>query len=126
MLERALIATALIALAYLAFAGFKRWHMRRAGRESVAPGRPTLLYFRSDTCSPCVTQGRYLGIVEERFQPAVAFRKVEADSEPEIAAQYGVFTLPTILILDSSGEVRHANYGLTDSQRLAYQLEKML
>jgi thioredoxin-like negative regulator of GroEL len=85
-----------------------------------------LLYFRSDACSPCVAQGRYLGIIEERFQPAVAFRKVEADAEQEVAARYGVFTLPTILILDSSGAVRHANYGLTDPQRLAYQLEKML
>lgn len=126
MLERAFIASLLVLLAYAAYTGFKRWHMRQAGRTAAAPGQPTLLYFRSDACSPCLAQSRYLGLIEQRFQPAVAFRKVEADVEQEVAAQYGVFTLPTILILDSSGAVRHANYGLTDPQRLAYQLENIL
>lgn len=100
--------------------------MKRAGRLLQTMGRPTLLYFSSGSCAPCVAQGRYLSQLENRFRQAVAFRRIETDREQELAAQFGVFTVPTILILDPAGVVRHANYGLTDPQRLANQLEKIL
>jgi len=36
-----------------------------------------------------------------------------------------VFTLPTTLIVDPHGTVRHANYGLVDARKLAGQLRKV-
>ena len=41
------------------------------------------------------------------------------------AERYGVFTLPTTLIVDPKGTVRHANYGLADSRKLANQLRAL-
>ena len=51
--------------------------------------------------------------------------KVDADKDQAAAERYGVFTLPTTLIVDRTGRVRHANYGLTDARRLASQLNSL-
>lgn len=126
MLERAFLTLFLLAAGYGAFALFKRWHMRRAGRLAPTSEQPTLLYFRSNRCAPCVTQEQLLRQVERQYPDTVTFRRVQADQEVETAAQFNVFTLPTILILDTHGEVRHANYGLTQPQRLSQQLETVL
>jgi hypothetical protein len=51
---------------------------------------------------------------------------VDTELEPEKAATYGVFTLPTTLVIDQQGDVKFINYGLTNSFRLAQQLESVV
>ena len=86
-------------------------------------GRPSLLYFRSDSCAPCQTQANYLKNLEEEYDGQLIIRKIDVELEPEVAARYRVITLPTTLIVDADGQVRHINYGLTDTTKLARQLE---
>ena len=129
MIERLLLTLILALLGIVAFTTMRYWHMRRASKANgtyPAPvDRPTLLYFRSDSCAPCVTQAHYLQALEHKYGSRVTIQKVDADVEPEIASRYGIFTLPTTLIVDRSGEVRHINYGLTATGKLAQQLEKV-
>ncbi len=126
MLERLLIATALIVVGAGGFLVFRLDHLRRASRITRPAGRPagkpTLLYFRNDACAPCVAQARYVQQLQAQFGDALVVEKVDADMDEAVAARYGVFTLPTTLIVDRSGQVRHANYGLTDARRLARQV----
>ncbi|MFQ5419088.1 MAG: thioredoxin family protein [Anaerolineae bacterium] len=122
MIERLLIVLALTALGSGAFVALKQVHLRRLGRVAVADGRPTILYFRSDQCAPCVTQGRYLDKLETEWHGRVAIEKIDTDDEPDKAAQFNVFTLPTTLILDATGQVRQINYGLTDGRKLSMQV----
>jgi len=42
----------------------------------------------------------------------IVVEKVDADVEQAEAERYGVFTLPTTLIVDPQGTVRHINYGI--------------
>ena len=86
---------------------------------------PTLLYFRSDSCAPCVTQASYLQALEQQIGGQVSIQKIDADMEPNVASLFGIFTLPTTLIIDKGGEVRHINYGLTAATKLAQQLESI-
>jgi thioredoxin-like negative regulator of GroEL len=66
-----------------------------------------------------------LQALERNYEGRVTIQKVDADLEPDLASKYGIFTLPTTLIVDRSGEVRHINYGLTATKNLARQLEKV-
>ncbi len=122
MFERLLIIFVLMALGWGAYAVFKAVHMRRLGRVTAVPNQPTLLYFRSDNCAPCVTQSRYLEQVQQRWNGRLAIQKIDTDTEPEKARQYGVFTLPTTILVDAVGQIRQVNYGLTNVQKLYQQL----
>lgn len=129
MIER-LLLTILVALIGMAmFSTLRILHMRRANKTSAtAPAqveKPTLLYFRSDSCAPCVTQSHYLSALESEYGSRVTIQKIDADVDIDLTSRYGIFTLPTTLIVDRRGEVRHINYGLTATTKLAQQLEKI-
>jgi thioredoxin 1 len=129
MIERMLISTILIIMIVVVWAMFRYLHMRRASQVvaiKITPSAPTLLYFSSDHCAPCVTQAHYLNDFRQEYRDRVYVRTINTDLNPELATRYGVFTVPTTLIIDEGGEVRNINYGLTGPSRLAHQLEKIL
>lgn len=126
MFERLLLTLLIVALAWLAFQAFQRTHRQRIRVAAALPPQPALLYFRSDTCAPCHTQALFLEQVTEKFRGRILFEKIDADIETERARQYGVFTLPTTILVDGQGAVKQINYGLTDNHKLSRQLETIL
>jgi thioredoxin-like negative regulator of GroEL len=130
MFERFLLTLLLITISMTLFFVVRRMHARRLDRLA-SPARagstqPALVYFRSDSCGPCLAQGHYLQPLEKQFDGRLAIQKIDADVEPEIASHYGVFTLPTTLVMDGNGEVKYINYGLTTTSKLAEQVKKVL
>jgi thiol-disulfide isomerase/thioredoxin len=138
IIERVLISIIHILLGSGAYMAFKRRHVRQLGnREMISEqstavdypsiGNPlTVLYFRSQGCAACPAQARYLQQLDTAWNGRLAIRKIDADIEPEKAAQYGVFTLPTTIIMDAKGVVRDINYGLTNVDKLNKQLASVL
>lgn len=126
MLERLLITVTLALVGVSVFVLFRLYHLRRASQATVALGKPAILYFRSDACAPCVTQGRFLRQLQAELGERIVIEKVDADVEPATAERYGVFTLPTTLIVDPAGTVRQVNYGLADTRKLAGQLRSLV
>jgi thiol-disulfide isomerase/thioredoxin len=130
MIERAILSIALILLFALLYVAIRHWHLRRASGALLSTAsegdKLTLLYFRSDSCAPCVTQNYYLQDLKNQYENRIAIRKIDADVEREVADQYGIFTLPTTLFVDPGGEVKYINYGLTRTNRLAQQLENLV
>ncbi len=122
MVERLFVAIVVISVGVGAYLLLQAWQRSRATAAFQASGRPTVLYFRSDVCAPCVMQARFLEQVRVQFGDRVAIEKIDADAERERADRFGVFTLPTTLVIDGAGRVRHANYGLTEPAKLASQL----
>ena len=126
MVERLLLALLFVMAGMTAYLLYNRWHLRSASRYTSALDRPAVLYFRSDRCTPCVTQARYLEQIQGQFGDELTIEKIDADSEVEKTQRYGVITLPTTLVVDRDGIVRHANYGLADTRKLARQLETVM
>ena len=60
--------------------------------------KPLLLDFYADWCGPCRIVSP---IIEEiaNDRPDVAVGKVNVDSEPELAAAFGVYSIPTLVVL---------------------------
>ena len=127
MFERLLLTLGLMLLGIAAYVVLRQVHLRRASRglPAVAVGKPVILYFRSDACAPCAAQGRYLQQLQAEFGDFIVIEKVDADVDLATAEKYGVFTVPTTLIVDPQGTVRHANYGLADARKLAGQLRSL-
>jgi len=122
MIERFLIVLLLALIGSGAYALFKRVHVRRLNRVTAGAGQPTLLYFGSDSCAACPVQVRYLDELAQRWPGRLAICHIDAGREPEKAAEFGVFTLPTTLIVDETGAVRQINYGLTSAHKLSQQV----
>jgi thioredoxin 1 len=125
MIERLLLSAVLFLLGFVLFAALCRAHGRRVSSLLVAQQRPALLYFTGDHCAACVTQSRILQQVEGNWPGRFTIETINAEVEVEKAGRYGVFTLPTTLVLDPAGAVRHINYGLADAGKLVKQLESI-
>ena len=64
--------------------------------------KPLLLDFYADWCGPCRMVSPLVDeIAEEREDVVVG--KVNVDREPELAAQFGVFSIPTLVVQGGQG-----------------------
>ena len=114
----------------LAGAGFwlltNRLILRRAKQNAPALGNigvPMILYFTTPTCAPCKTYQRpALEQVKQALGNRLQIVEVDASTQPEVASQWGVLSVPTTFILDANGEPRHINHGPTSAARLLKQL----
>lgn len=122
MIERLLITLLLMGIGIAAYILLKNWQLHRANRLIATSGQSSVIYFRSDHCGPCRIQGQFLQKLQDKLGERVVIEKIDADRDADKAANYGIFTLPTTLIVDRTGKVKHANYGLADVNKLHHQL----
>lgn len=130
MIERVLFALALVVLGVLAYK-VVQWTQRaiviRTARHADAQGRPALLIFTSPTCAPCKLQ--QIPIVERltvEWNDRVDIRVIDVTEHPHIAAQYGVWCLPTTIVLNESGHVEAINQGVAGEQKLREQIGRYI
>ncbi len=74
-----------------------------------------------------MTQKKILDeILAEYGKERLALTAYNTDEAPDVAKEWGVRTLPTTFLLDSTGVIRHVNNGLVVSGNLRKQLETMI
>ena len=61
--------------------------------------------FYADWCGPCKTQDPILEELEEEY-PDVDFEKVDVEEEQDVANQYQVRSLPTLVVENDEGVVQ--------------------
>lgn len=76
-------------------------------REVLNSDRPVLLDFWAPWCAPCRMVGPILDeIAEERSDVKVA--KISIDEQPELAGQFGVMSIPTLMVMKEGRIVQQA------------------
>ncbi len=81
----------------------------------------TLKDFYADWCGPCKTQDPILEELEEEWG-SVEFEKINVDEEQDIANEYQVRSLPTLIVENDDGIVERF-VGVTQADDLADALE---
>lgn len=66
-------------------------------KEVLKSDKPTLVDFYADWCGPCKIQTRILEGLGPDFEKA-KICKVNVDDESELAAEFGVQSIPTLLV----------------------------
>lgn len=75
----------------------------------INSSKPVLLDFYADWCGPCRMVGPIIeDIANERDDIAVG--KINVDEQPELSAQFGVMSIPTLAVV-KNGEVISKSVG---------------
>lgn len=126
MIERLAVVLLLSLAVAAAYYLLRSAHVRRMRPAAMDTGHPVLLYFCSETCGVCPTQGRIIEQVAGRWDGRLRVETIDVLGDPDTAARYGVFSLPTTILIDGGGRVRQINYGLADAPKLGRQLSALL
>jgi thioredoxin 1 len=64
-----------------------------------------LIDFYADWCGPCKAMAPIFEEIETEYADKVTFEKVDVESENDLAAQFGIMSIPTFVILKNDKEV---------------------
>ncbi len=77
--------------------------------EVIRSNKPVILDFYADWCGPCRMVGPIVSeIANERNDIRVG--KINVDEQPELAAQFGVMSIPTLMVI-KEGKVVNTSVG---------------
>lgn len=80
--------------------------------EIVKNNETVLMDFWATWCGPCQMQGPIIDALAEKRQDVV-FGKVNVDEEIALAQQFGVMSIPTLIVF-KNGEIVQKAVGLQD------------
>ena len=82
---------------------------------------PDLVDFWATWCGPCRMLSPIIEEIAEEYEGSVKVGKVNVDDEPELSAQYGIESIPTVMYF-RNGEVSDTAIGY----RPKSEFEKMI
>ena len=93
--------------------------------EVIHSDKPVLMDFWAPWCGPCRMMAPVIEELAEEYDGKVKIGKLDVDENSDIAARYGVMSIPTI-ILFKDGEIFSKSVGLQDKEVLENAIKEML
>lgn len=91
--------------------------------EMIKDSKPTLVDFFATWCGPCRMQGPILSDVKDKVGDSANIIKVDIDKNGELAHQYRVQSVPT-LILFVNGETVWRGVGIHQADQLEAKIRE--
>jgi thioredoxin 1 len=85
-------------------------------QEVIKSDKPVLIDFWAAWCGPC----RMVGPVVEQIaneHPEYKVGKIDVDSQPELAGQFSIMSIPTLLVF-KDGKIHNKTVGVTSKDNL--------
>jgi thioredoxin 1 len=93
--------------------------------EVESSAKPVLVDFWAEWCPPCRMLAPTFEKLAANYGHEIGFAKVNVDELPEVACQYGIRSIPTLLLL-RDGQVLEELVGARPYQDLARILDRHL
>lgn len=87
--------------------------------------KPALVDFWAPWCGPCKMVGPEVEAVAKNFEGRAVVAKVNVDEQQELASQYNVMSIPTLIVFKGGSEVGRIT-GYRPQKDISATLEKAL
>jgi thioredoxin len=87
------------------------------------PNRVIIIDFWAEWCAPCMSFAPVFERLQKEYSKDFIFAKVNVDTNPNLAQQYGITGIPTTLFL-KNGKVLRKQVGLMNAQTMKTLLNK--
>lgn len=89
--------------------------------EVLKSEKTVLIDFYADWCGPCKMMSPVIDEIAEEMKETVKVGKINVDENQDLAMEYGVMSIPTIVVL-KNGEVQKTFVGVTDKEEIKQAL----
>ena len=91
--------------------------------EVLKSEKTVLIDFYADWCGPCKMMSPVIDEIAEEMKENVKVGKVNVDENQDLVMEYGVMSIPTIVVL-KNGEVQKTFVGVTDKEEIKNALNE--
>ena len=96
-------------------------HLTKDNFDSVTSSGLVLVDFWATWCGPCRMQAPILDQLDTELGDKVKVCKLDVDDHPDIAARFGVFSIPTLIVF-RDGQMISKEVGLHTYEQLCAML----
>ncbi len=94
-------------------------------KNVISSSRPVLVDFYADWCGPCKQMPPILKQVKEELREQVRIIKVDVDKNPNIATQYQIRSIPTLMIF-KNGEAKWTGMGVRSAKEIMMLVQQQI
>ena len=86
---------------------------------------PVIIDFFADWCGPCQMMGPVFESVSKEYQGKLKFAKVNTETNSELAGQFGVQSIPTLVVIQDGKEIGRT-MGYLDAEALKMKIQEFM
>ncbi len=86
-------------------------------KEVLQSDKPVIIDFYADWCGPCRTMSPIIDEIAEEKADTIKVGKVNVDENQDLAMEYGVMSIPTIVIL-KNGKLEKTFVGVRNKSEI--------